>query len=144
MEKKILLKFSSENGYAEGETDKIEFVTEGSLFEKGGKYYLKYTEMIDKETSPSKTTMKIEDNKVTILRYGEVNTQMVLECGKKHMNYYETPCGSLLVGVVADTMSVDVGGASGCIKLNYDVEINNSLSSRNNVILTYDEIGGQS
>ncbi len=143
MEKKILLKFSSENGYAEGEADKVEFVTEGSLFEKSGKYYLKYTEMFDKDAEASKTTMKIEENKVTILRYGEVNTQMVLECGKKNMNYYETPCGSLLVGVIADTMSIDVGGPKGSIKLNYDVEINNALTSRNNVILTYEEIGGQ-
>ncbi len=143
MEKKILLKFSSENGYAEGETDKVEFVTEGSLFEKNGKYYLKYTEMLGGDEKASKTTMKIENNKVTILRYGEVNTQMVLECGKKNMNYYETPCGSLLVGVIADTMSINVGDNRGEIKLNYDVEINNALTSRNNVILTYEEIGGQ-
>ena len=143
MEKKILLKFSSENDYTEGEADKVEFVTEGSLYEKSGKYYLKYTEMLGGDDKASKTTMKIENNKVTILRYGEVNTQMVLECGKKNMNYYETPCGSLLVGVTADTMSVNVGESRGEIKLNYDVEINNSLTSRNNVILTYEEIGGQ-
>ena len=143
MEKKILLKFSSENDYTEGEADKVEFVTEGSLYEKSGKYYLKYTEMLGGDDKASKTTMKIENNKVTILRYGEVNTQMVLECGKKNMNYYETPCGSLLVGVTADTMSVNVGESRGEIKLNYDVEINHSLTSRNNVIRTYEEIGGQ-
>ena len=143
MEKKILLTFSSENGYVEGETDKVEFVTEGSLFEKNGKYYIKYKEMLDKDAGSSETTMKIEESKVTILRYGEVNTQMVLECGKKNMNYYETPCGSILVGAIADTLSIDVGGPKGLIKLNYDVEINNVLTSRNNVILTYEEIGGQ-
>lgn len=138
-----MLKFQSENGYTQGTSDKVEFVTQGDLFEKNGKYYLKYTEMMNKDEEPFKTTMKIENNKVTILRYGEVNTQMVLETGKKNVNYYETPYGALLVGVTADTMSLDIGEHKGCIKLNYDVEINNELSSRNNIILTYEEIGGQ-
>ena len=143
MEKDILLTFKSENGDVDSEADCVEFVTKGTLFEKNGKYYIKYTEQLGSEEESFSTTMKFEKNKVTILRYGEVNTQMVLEAGKKHINYYETPHGSLVVGVLADTMSVDVGGSKGCIKLIYDVEINNALSSRNNVILTYEEIGGQ-
>ena len=36
MEKKVLLKFKSENGYTQGASDKVEFVTQGELFEKNG------------------------------------------------------------------------------------------------------------
>lgn len=144
MEKQILLRFKSENGYIEGDADSVEFVAPGSLFFKNDKCYIKYTEALGSESETFKVTVKIEENKVTILRYGEVNTQMVLQAGKKNVSYYETPCGSIVVGVIADTMSLDIGEERGSIKLIYDVEINGALSSRNSIHLTYEETGGSS
>lgn len=143
MEKKVLLKFRGNNGYEGGGSDKTEFITKGSLVQKNGKYYLKYTEA---PATPADvtvtTTMKIEDSKVTVLRYGETNTQMVMETGKKHMSYYETPYGSLLVGVIADNISLDIGEQKGKIRIDYDLEINESMMSRNTINLSYEEIGG--
>lgn len=143
MEKQILIRFRSENGYVEGERDSAEFVVPGTLYLKNGKSYIKYTETLGDEKESFNVTVKAEENKVTILRYGEVNTQMVLEAGKKNVSYYETPCGALTVGVTADTMSIEIGERNGSLKLIYDVEIDGALSSRNSIFITYEETGGQ-
>lgn len=143
MDKKILLKFSGNNGYEDG-SDNTEFMTHGSLTEKNGKYYLKYTESLrgDGEEAVT-TTMKIETGRVTVIRFGETNTQMIMELGKKHMSLYETPYGSVVVGVLAGNMSLDVGGSRGRIKIDYDLEINDAFMSKNSINLTYEEIGGK-
>ena len=144
MEKKIILKFRGNNGYEGGGSDKTEFLTKGSLIEKNGKYYIKYTEAPATPADATvTTTMKIEDSKVTVLRYGETNTQMVMETGRKHMSYYETPYGTLLVGVIAENISLDISDKRGKIRIDYDLEVNEAMVSRNTINLSYEEIGGE-
>ena len=144
MDKKILLKFKGRNGYDDGMFDSTEFLIHGRLIEKNGKYYLKYTETIGEGGSEGvTTTMKIEDDRVTITRFGETNTQMIMETGKKHISLYETPYGSVVIGVIADGISLNMGKSKGKIRIDYDLEINDSFMSKNCINLTYEEIGGK-
>lgn len=140
MDKNILLKFKSRNGYDVGE-DNVEFITRGSLNFKNGKYYLKYTEE-SPENGENKvsTTIKIEDGKVTVLRFGETNTQMIMETGKKHISYYETPYGSIVIGVITDSILSDIGENKGKLCINYALEINDSIMSENCINLSYEAV----
>ena len=87
MKKDVMVSFKSFNKYEEDNSDKMEFLTRGSFYEKDGKYYLKYEEK--NENDSVTTTLKIEDNKITIIRFGASNTQMIVEQGKKHLNYFQ-------------------------------------------------------
>lgn len=138
MKKNVMVSFKSFNKYEEDNSDKIEFLTKGSFFEKDGKYYLKYEEKNENESVT--TTLKIEDNKVTILRYGAANTQMIVEKGKKHLNYYETPHGSFTIGVYSDNIDININEKEGNINLNYDVEFNNVIASRNIIKVNFREV----
>ena len=138
MKKDVMVSFKSYNKYEEDNTDKIEFLTKGNFFEKDGKYYLKYEEK--NEFDSVTTTLKIEEGKVTILRYGATNTQMIIEKGKKHLNYYETPHGAFTVGVYSDDVDIKIGEKEGKIKLNYDVELNNVITSKNTIKLDFKEV----
>lgn len=133
-----MVSFKGFNRYEESNSDKIEFITKGNFFEKEGKYYLKYDEEHDDEKVS--TTIKIENNKVTILRFGETNTQMTIEKGKKHFNYYETPAGAFTIGVYSDKVDIDIDENKGKIKLNYDVELNSVIASRNVIKVDFKEI----
>ena len=108
------------------------------MFHKDGKYYIKYDQIDDNEVIS--TTVKIEDEKVTILRYGSMNTQMIVEKGKKHLSYYETPQGAVTIGVYSDKVDVNIGESNGEIKLYYDVEFDNVLASRNAIEIKYKQV----
>ncbi len=138
MKKEVLVSFTSYNAYEEAQADKIVFETKGNFYLKDGKFYLKYEEEInDNKVS---NTLKIEDKKVTIMRFGEVNTQITVEQGKKHLNYYETGEGSFLMGIYGDHVDIDIREKKGHILLKYGVEFNNVLTTKNTIDVKFEEL----
>lgn len=138
MKKDVLVTFSSSNNYEADEKDTFVFQTAGSFYDKDGKYYLSYNEEIN-EVKVS-NTLKIEDKKVTIMRFGEVNTQITVEEGKKHLNYYETGEGTFLMGIFGDKVSVDLSEKKGSIYLKYGIEFNNVLTAHNIIDVKFEEV----
>ena len=59
------------------------------------------------------TTLKVQGGKVTMLRFGENNTQLIFEKGQRHLCCYETMYGALTVGVWADDVSVRLDDSGG-------------------------------
>lgn len=138
MKKDVLVTFMSNNAYEMAENDQVVFQTAGTFYKKDGKFYLSYSEEInDIKVS---NTLKIEDNKVTIMRFGEVNTQITVEQGKKHLNYYETPEGTFLMGIFGDKVDINLNDKKGSILLKYGVEFNNSLATHNTIDVKFEEI----
>ena len=138
MKKNVLVTFSSSNQYEAAEKDSVVFQTAGTFYDKDGKHYLKYDEELNDVTVSN--TLKIEDKKVTIMRFGEVNTQITVEQGKKHLNYYETPEGTFLMGIFGDKVDVNLEERKGSILLKYGVEFNNSLATSNTIDVKFEEI----
>ena len=138
MKKNVLVTFSSNNQYEAAENDSVVFQTAGTFYDKDGKYYLKYEEQLNDVTVSN--TLKIEEKKVTIMRFGEVNTQITVEQGKKHLNYYETPEGTFLMGIFGDRVDVNLEERKGSILLKYGVEFNNSLATSNTIDVKFEEI----
>lgn len=138
MKKDVLVSFTSYNAYEDADIDKVVFETKGSFYKKDEKFYLKYEEQLnDVKVS---NTLKIEDKKVTIMRFGEVNTQITVEQGKKHLNYYETGEGTFLMGIYGDHVDIDISETKGQIVLKYGVEFNNVLTTKNTIEVNFEEL----
>lgn len=75
------------------EDEAIEMITTGQYFEKNGKYYIKYEDAALDEDQVTSTTIKVDDNQVSILRFGATNTQMIFEKDKEHYTPYDTAFG---------------------------------------------------
>ena len=74
MEHNSVLTFKSVSNYKDSlENDKIEFITNANLTEKNNKYYATF--YYPDEFNNVKATLKIENNKVTLLKYGPSCTQ---------------------------------------------------------------------
>ncbi len=122
------------NGHvtAGGDTDKMNYCTEGHFYKKSGKYYINYPEgeLIGREKCS--TTLKISpDGVITMLRSGEANTRMVFEKGQCHISCYETPFGNLTVSVTANDVSVNMDEDGGKLDIDYNLSINNISHSHN-------------
>ena len=122
-----------------GEENKTELVTEGKYYKKGEKHYLSYKETEVTGFDATTTMLKIEDNRVALTRYGQVNTHMVFASGEKHTGYYDTPYGSFTVGVISDDVKVQFEGNKGKIDIHYLLEIDNNTKAEHTLSLNVRE-----
>ena len=126
----ISIKGSQYNG--ENGPEEMELVTPGSLIRDGqGRYTISYEESELTGLEGTTTVLRIEGGRVTLLREGSVNSQMVFEEGRRHLSMYETPYGSLSVGINTKRMKNTVGENGGDLEIDYAVEIDNLLAGQN-------------
>ncbi len=140
MNKEVIISIEGQEIIPEmGEENKTELVTEGKYYKKGEKHYLSYKETEVTGFDATTTMLKIEDNRVALTRYGQVNTHMVFASGEKHTGYYDTPYGSFTVGVVSDDVKVEFNEKRGKIDIHYLLEIDNNTKAEHTLSLNVRE-----
>lgn len=113
-------------------TDEMELVTEGKLVCRGAdSYTISYEESELTGLEGTTTVLHIDGPRVTLLREGAFNSQMVFEEGRRHLSMYETPYGSLSVGINTRRMKNTVNEGGGDLEIDYAIEIDNLLAGRN-------------
>lgn len=111
--------------------DEMELVTEGRLERHSeGSYTISYEETELTGLEGTTTVLHIDGPRVTLRREGTVNSQMVFEEGRRHLSMYETPYGSLSVGIDTRRMKNTVGESGGDLEIDYAIEIDNLLAGR--------------
>ena len=105
----------------------------GSLTREGSGYVLTYQESEVTGLEGTQTTILVDTvtEQVTMMREGEINTQMVFQHGRRHISMYSTPYGNMTIGVNARHVMVDMDENGGDLELDYDIEIDHSVSGRN-------------
>ena len=128
MENNVIISIQGKQSFEDQEPEVIELVTEGQLAQDGEDgYTLSYQESELTGLEGTLTTFQIEPERVTLLRMGEVNSQMVFEEGRRHLSMYNTPYGALAVGINTKKMRAQLSPAGGSIEINYALEIDLSL-----------------
>ena len=133
MEKTVILSIRGQQT-ADNNTDPdvIELVTEGTLTNhEGGKYTVRYQESELTGLEGTQTTIQVEGGSVSILREGQVNSQMVFEEGRRHLTLYNTPYGALTMGVNTRRMKVALDETGGEIEIDYALEIDHAVAGEN-------------
>lgn len=125
MTKEVLIKISGVQMTAEENPEPVEVITSGEYYFKNGKHYILYDEVMEGFSEVTKNRIKIEDNYVDITKKGVSNVYMVFEKNKKNVCFYETPYGSLLVGVNARHFLIDKSEENIDVKIDYTLEVNN-------------------
>jgi len=111
----------------------VELITPGRLAREGGDYLISYHESRLTGLEGTTTTLRVEPSRLTMSRMGEVCTHMVFEQGQRHLSYYETGEGPLTVGVSARRVFLSLTDDGGQIEVDYDIEIDQSISGQNNI-----------
>ena len=111
--------------------DEMELVTEGRMIcnERGVLVSYQETELTGLQGTT--TMLRINGPVVTLLREGTVNSQMVFEEGRRHLSMYETPYGSMSVGINTRRVKNTIGEGGGDLEIDYAIEIDNLMVGRN-------------
>ena len=124
MTKEVLIKISGLQFAGEEDNDSIEVITTGSYYNKNGKHYVLYDEVMEGTTEVTKNVIKIGADSMEVTRKGPATVHMVFEKDKKNVSYYHTPFGNLLIGIDTKCIQVDENDLNINVKVNYGLEIN--------------------
>ena len=128
MKKDVIITIRGLQTFEDAGDDSVELVTNGRFYNKGGSYYVSYKESELTGLGNTTTTVKIEKDKVTVIRFGDLESHMIFEEGQKHISYYDMGFGGLTVGVSTRSIDKNLTDAGGNMRIDYAMEINNSVA----------------
>ena len=130
----------------DGKSDTVELMTRGSLVHKDGAYYIIYKETEATGYEGCTTTVKVAEDarKVSMLRFGKVPSQLIIEKGTRHLCHYETGYGAISLGVAADIIEHQLSDTGGKLNFSYTLDSGaETLISRNSVLITVEPLKKQ-
>ncbi len=132
-EENVIISIKGTQHYENAEPGLVELVTLGSLKrdEDGVTITYEESELTGMEGTTTKVRIEDEGPRVTLLREGSVNTQMIFQLGQRYLSLYETPYGSMSVGIDTRRLKNTVGETGGDLEIDYDIEFNNLLAGKN-------------
>lgn len=141
MIKDVIINIKTEQTVGDS-TDTIEFTTDGRFGIKDGSYFISYEESKLLEVDGDvKTTLYIKpDNSVIMQRNGAYSSRMVIEKGVRNNCFYVTPMGELSLGIFGEKVKTAFSESGGSIDMNYTIDTNLQLLSRNSVNISVKEV----
>ena len=131
MEKDVVISIKGIQKYEGQDSDTIELVTEGRLTRDEEGYTLSYQESELTGLEGTLTTIQVEGEQVTLMRVGEVNSQMVFQEGRRHLSMYNTPYGAMAIGVNTRHLLAELTDQGGDIEIDYAIEVDHAIAGRN-------------
>lgn len=142
-EKQIILNIVGEQVTPDGDTNRMEMITEGRFFERDGMKTFEYEENEQNGMGGTTTTLCIGNDIVSLMRSGRNTTHMVFKQGRKSYNIYSTPMGSMEMGIWPTSMHLHLGEDNGDIALEYELDIGGQYAGANSISFVYHAKGAK-
>ncbi|MDE5867200.1 MAG: DUF1934 domain-containing protein [Lachnospiraceae bacterium] len=101
---------SRQHGQGISDTEEIVTTVSGKYYEKNGRYFLIYDEMMEGLDKPVKNKVKFGEHFMELTKSGPVNVRMVFEEDKKNLTNYTIPYGNIVLGI--DTKKIHISQES--------------------------------
>lgn len=132
MTKDVLITISGVQMLDADEAD-VEMVTRGDYYQKNGKHYILYDEVMEGFNGRVRNVIKISPDSVDIIKKGAASAHMQFEKNKKNLSCYTTPLGDLMIGIHTNRISIDEGQDQLKINVEYSLDINYQHASECNI-----------
>ncbi|SHI47224.1 Uncharacterized beta-barrel protein YwiB, DUF1934 family [Parasporobacterium paucivorans DSM 15970] len=135
MTKEVLLSISGIQ-FDNNEDEPIKVITAGEYFFEDDIHYINYEEVSeDKPKEVTKCTIKIKNNGLEMIKNGPMSVHMIFEEGRKHVSYYNTPYGDLVVGTYTNRVRMSRQEDAMEITISYGLEINGQHISNSEIVV---------
>lgn len=122
MNKNVLVSVSGIQLTIDGENP-VEIVSRGQYYKKNGKSYIKYQE-IDEDNIVTDCMIKIDGSSLEITKKGNSKSCMLFELDRNCMAPYETPFGTLMMGITTSDLIILEDEDAIVVKVRYSLDIN--------------------
>ncbi len=122
---------------SDGEDYSLELTTSGEYAETEDGFILAYDEA-DEELDGCMTELRFSfGGRIAMRRVGKYNTEMVFEQQQRHICYYTTPYGELMMGIYTKSVTFEPLENGGRLRFAYTIDFNNDLASENELDITF-------
>ena len=115
--------------------DRIELVTEGQYEFTDGKITITYDESELTGFIGCVTTFVIYPDYIVLNRQGELNTDMIFDNSRRHVCHYDTPVGTMALGIVTLDSKYSLDENGGHMEVHYNLDVDNIAFSKNSFII---------
>ncbi|MBQ7637592.1 MAG: DUF1934 domain-containing protein [Clostridia bacterium] len=134
MKKDRVIRITDTQTTAEGE-DGVEVTTMGHFRGSEDDYTLSFEENFG-DGLKSSTRISVKGQKTaSIMRTGDICSEITVEPGKRHSCRYTTPYGDMFIGVFAQNVFSSVSPKGGQLEMTYTVDCNGSLIAKKQMII---------
>ncbi len=102
----------------------IEVINPGEYYQKNGKHYILFDEVMEGFDGVIKNRIKIDDNYLELKKNGVTNVHMIFEKNKKNITCYDTPYGSIMMGINANQFTLTESEQRLSLEVDYSLDIN--------------------
>ena len=127
----VLLSIRGEQYFDGIDPDATELMTEGIMVLTEDGMVLSYQESQLTGMEGTTTTFEVKGPRVTLIRSGTVNSQMVFEEGRQHTSLYETPFGELTVDIQTSRLRHNLTDRGGVMEIKYSIAVEHTVTGRN-------------
>ena len=135
---KIDLEVESYQNMVAGTDNQLKFNESGFLYHKNNYYYLVYQDHSE-GINGARTMFKIDvrEKKIFLLRSKPAKMRQVFKNGETLQGFYDTDYGKMKLESETKDLSLKIDKLEGFIKINYNLYINGSLSTKNRLKMVY-------
>lgn len=137
----VLITINSTQQLDEGD-DGMELITRGKYGVGAEGIRLSYMESELTGLKGTKTDFLVTPAEVVMSREGTVTAQMVFHKGRKQHFFYETPYGTLTMGLDTHKLEQALGEHGGDMEIEYDIDMDRSVVSRNRFKINVRDLRG--
>jgi len=141
--KEVLISMHSSHGYDNHNRDAVDFTTDGIYSFDNGIGQMSYMETEVTGLIGTRTSVSVSPTEVVVDRSGSINSRMVFREGKSDSFLYETPFGIATLGLDTRRIKQNFNESGGSVEIDYVVNVDRALVSRNTFKIKVREMGGQ-
>ena len=129
--KKVLISIKGLPVLSENEDEAFELMTDGEYSQKDDVSIFSYIENPFTGQDGLLTTFAVENDRIVLSRGDEMSSDMIFSENQKHHFLYNTPFGSVMMGIDTHSIKKNMDDNGGNIEIRYDIEVDNIAVSRN-------------
>ena len=117
--------------YDDDENVDIEMMAQGDFSKEDGKFFIDYEETEATGMEGTSTSIEIDSDYVSLTREGAVETTLLFIKGRQTTSYYETPYGTMMMGITTEKVDTRLDENGGTVDVSYSMSMNNLFSGTN-------------
>jgi len=129
--KKVMISIKGLPVFSSNDDDAFELMTDGEYVQENGISTFSYVESSLTGNDGLMTTFDVEDDCVTLRRGDGLSGDMIFSEKQKHHFLYDTPFGSIMLGIDTHRITNDMRDDGGNLEIRYDIEVDNVSVSQN-------------
>jgi len=129
--KKVMISIKGLPVFSASDDDAFELMTDGEYLQKDGISTFSYVESTLTGQDGMLTTFDVEKDRVTLRRGDGMSGDMIFSENQKHHFLYDTPFGSVMLGIDTHSITNEMSDDGGNLEIRYDIEVDNVSVSQN-------------